>query len=747
MRPIAYSQIRNYSNEFTNPSRAYWLMKDFMNTAIKLAKDTVTKDMMLKFSNAKTAFNEEEEIANRLVLKMKSKSQSLNAKYEITKHLMRIKKNDAIKCVSESKSKLEKSKRNLNPVVRKGTLVRDMFMETVDGEVKVIWENGKQKSDQKLKFTIQKRGTSKEIKNEPIFEGVIVGDKELEDLESKLKETVKNDEQPRVYSDIKLNKEQKDILLLPPNFQAYPKLSLEKFDTEIEKCMVKATWESNRKSIKKERALAEKENEDNDHSKVEKGNDKVYDRTTKTLDLRNLKATDLKNNKRVILHKNNDDEKEVKRNNVVSEFRRIFTNYRNKHCDRFGNLKDNNLNEKQRTTIKDLKKKMIEEKLVCFKTDKTGFLALDTQENLAKKMTKHIEKDKEIDEKAVKTIENKLNKKTEHFLNITSAGENTKQVSRIKGNLKTVDNQIPILSATSKDHKELKKEETSPDVRAIMGAMVGPNVGIATIAGMVIKTITEEADVGLVSKSTEETVNKIEGYNDKREAENKENHEIVVGSMDIEKWYQRTIPKPSAKVVRKMAEESKVIFAGVRYDKVSRFLGEELTLDEIKTEGFEEIVYIRKKTERKSKKKAEPKPQHDESRKNETDDNTIPSVKNARIVAKEREHYDKTPKSIDGTDDVAKENNEQVETKSKNKVSQSINDTGNVAKATKKNESVESKTNDKASNSIDDTANVAQETKKNESVENKTYNKASKSSIDTTIVAKETENNEPVENL
>ena len=66
---------------------------------------------------------------------------------------------------------MEKSKRNLNPVVRKGTLVRDMFMETVDGEVKVIWENGKQKSDQKVKFTIEKRGTSKEIKNKPIFEG------------------------------------------------------------------------------------------------------------------------------------------------------------------------------------------------------------------------------------------------------------------------------------------------------------------------------------------------------------------------------------------------------------------------------------------------------------------------------------------------------------------------------------------------------------------------------------------------
>ena len=109
-----------------------------------------------------------------------------------------------------------------------------------------------------------------------------------------------------------------------------------------------------------------------------------------------------------------------------------------------------------------------------------------------------------------------------------------------------------------------------------------------------------------------------------------------------------------------MVEESKVIFAGVKYDKVSRFLGEELTLDEIKAEGFEEIAYIRKKSERKSKKKSEPKLKIDESSKNETTDNTIPSIKDARNVATEKENNDKASKSIYGTDDVAEENNEQI---------------------------------------------------------------------------------------
>ena len=180
-------------------------------------------------------------------------------------------------------------------------------------------------------------------------------------------------------------------------------LSLEKFETELEKCMIKATWESNRESRKQEKEKVDIENENSEKANNTEENDKVYDHKTKTLDLRNLKATDLKNNKRVILPINHDDEKEIKRNNVVGELKRIFKEFTNKHCDRFGNLKENNLSEEKRNTIKDLKKKIKEEELVCYKTDKTGYLALDTQENFANKMEKHIENDKVVSDKEVKT--------------------------------------------------------------------------------------------------------------------------------------------------------------------------------------------------------------------------------------------------------------------------------------------------------------------------------------------------------
>jgi hypothetical protein len=81
-----------------------------------------------------------EDIADRVVGKMKSKSKTGDEKYKIIKDLMKHKKNDAMKCVKDSKTKLEKKKRNLNPIVRKGTLVRDMFMEEVDTEVGDIWK-------------------------------------------------------------------------------------------------------------------------------------------------------------------------------------------------------------------------------------------------------------------------------------------------------------------------------------------------------------------------------------------------------------------------------------------------------------------------------------------------------------------------------------------------------------------------------------------------------------------------------
>ena len=143
---------------------------------------------------------------------------------------------------------------------------------------------------------------------------------------------------------------------------------------------------------------------------------------------------------------------------------------------------------------------------------------------------------------------------------MTKAGEKTDQQKRIKGNVKTIDNQIPILSGTSKDHKQSVDEKVGPDVRPIMGAMVGPNVGLAKFGNLIIRKVADEADIGHVSKSTEETIAKIEQYNKNRKNLETGGKKVIIGSMDVEKWYPNMIAEPSAHEIREMVEESEIDF-------------------------------------------------------------------------------------------------------------------------------------------------------------------------------------------
>ena len=86
---------------------------------------------------------------------------------------------------------------------------------------------------------------------------------------------------------------------------------------------------------------------DIDPEKVKEREENVYDRETKSMDMRNLKATDLKNNKMVILPKLEEDDNEIRRNHVSNEPKEVFINYRKKNCDKHGNILKNNLNKNQ----------------------------------------------------------------------------------------------------------------------------------------------------------------------------------------------------------------------------------------------------------------------------------------------------------------------------------------------------------------------------------------------------------------
>ena len=68
---------------------------------------------------------------------------------------------------------------------------------------------------------------------------------------------------------------------------------------------------------------------------------------------------------------------------------------------------------------------------------------------------------------------------------------------------------------------------------------------------------------------------------------------MILGSMDIVKWFPNTLTRPSAKVIKMMIIDSGLEFEGMNYDAVSRYLAEYMSDEEIEQEMFQEIVYRR----------------------------------------------------------------------------------------------------------------------------------------------------------
>ena len=101
--------------------------------------------------------------------------------------------------------------------------------------------------------------------------------------------------------------------------------------------------------MKKQTEMVEDITINNEESK------ELFTSVTKTIDFLNLKGTDMKMNKRIVMPNLDDDEEEIKRSNLKHDLKQIFMRYREKQYDKSGNILKNNLNVKQLKSIKELK--------------------------------------------------------------------------------------------------------------------------------------------------------------------------------------------------------------------------------------------------------------------------------------------------------------------------------------------------------------------------------------------------------
>ena len=137
---------------------------------------------------------------------------------------------------------------------------------------------------------------------------------------------------------------EEEILCLPPDHTIFSKVDIEEFDTDMEKCVIKSKWQDNHEQRKFEELKVTEEQKD-DTKSVDKNNENENE--SKGIDFRGMRATEFKNNKRVVLPELDDDHKEIQRNNLKNELRKVVTDYKNIYCDKSGNILENNLTQKQ----------------------------------------------------------------------------------------------------------------------------------------------------------------------------------------------------------------------------------------------------------------------------------------------------------------------------------------------------------------------------------------------------------------
>ena len=106
--------------------------------------------------------------------------------------------------------------------------------------------------------------------------------------------------------------------MMAPNHRIYPRLNLESFETELEKAVIKSNWEKLREERSNEENYKALETDEN------KDTPKTFDASKKIVNFRNLKATDLKNNKRIKIHEEGDDAEEIRSNTVKTELKEVF---------------------------------------------------------------------------------------------------------------------------------------------------------------------------------------------------------------------------------------------------------------------------------------------------------------------------------------------------------------------------------------------------------------------------------------
>ena len=353
----------------------------------------------------------------------------------------------------------------------------------------------------------------------------------------------------------------------------YEKIDVDKTIAEIEKGMVKYRYDMN----------AEQERGDTTKKRKSTKENRVYDPDKKSFDFRNMKATDMPNNKKVGIPPVTQTTEELRIRVLKSELIKVTEAYSKEEKGMWSNV-----TAEEKRGLKSLLKKKKNKEIVTNVTDKSGRFSVDTVENYINLSETHVGKDRVIDEEQYQQLTKEMNGHAICWCKMTNAGKETGQETKIKNNFCTEKPPLSGHRTLRKDHKTGFDPVIGPPGRPLCSADSSYNYSMSHLISSILREMIDEEPT-----QCENTEDMLAAFQELNESGNIDDDTVIL-SADVVALYPSLNIDFTTDKVCEMFYESNIDIKGVDYEEVGLYLSLTRTTEDIEQLGLQDYCPTRK---------------------------------------------------------------------------------------------------------------------------------------------------------
>ena len=429
-------------------------IRAYRNLSAKLTKIEERGRLIGNLMARGVGFREEEEFIKHEISKFHNKTTQMTKKKEIVKMMMMEKQRDNIKHGKKIRSLRNKTLGEIENTLGQNSRPCRELRKSVRMNNKHLRTKLRMKYNKKMTFLVRKYGMRyvaiEDLENEDrkMYEGAKIFDEDFE---------MKNEDEyePCIVcmedEDIRVTDDEKDLLSLGPKFCVRNAMSEELFECEVEECIIKFRWDQMGEEIAEKEAKNEEEAyknidlifTDEENEAIKKENEEarnmeyaksrmIYDPVESKMNLSKRRATDQKNNSRVIFpRKSKNFENEAKLETLRTETRAEFKKFLDEKCKKGGQQKSN-LTKNQQKGLKSLTERVKNGEIVVVPTDKSGRFAIMSRKAYEAAGMVHVKNDVKVGWAELKEAQSRLNGHVAMMAKIFKMGKSWDHYDRIR---------------------------------------------------------------------------------------------------------------------------------------------------------------------------------------------------------------------------------------------------------------------------------------------------------------------------